>query len=100
MAKTVQIEYWAVVSDNPKDVHIAPERRKRHLTGEVYGHPSFKDGDVISTGTLVSSSERTASTKETTYVLGEPHPDYIAFLAAQDPPEKIDPEEPIKFRTE
>jgi len=93
----VRIENWAVSYDDPADIYTAPELKSRHLIGKVYGHPGFPDGEEISTGTLLSCSGRTASTRKTTYVLGNPNPDYIAFLAEQGLPE-IDPEQPLRIR--
>ena len=93
----VRIEQWAVAYDDPTDIYTAPEIRPRHLVGKVYGHPSFPDGEEIGTGTLLSSSGRMASTRKTTYVLGEPNPDYVVFLVENSLP-AIDPEQPIKIR--
>lgn len=43
-------------------------------TGNVYGNPKFKDGDVITTSYLkrYSLSEGKITTKNNTYLLGKP----------------------------
>jgi hypothetical protein len=95
--KAVRIENWAVQFDLPVDQHLLPEYLPRHLVGNAYGHPSFKEGEMIETGTLISSSDREVSTQNTTYVLGAPASYYIEYLAQNGLP-PLDEREPLKIR--
>jgi hypothetical protein len=72
----VPIEEWSIVRGG--DDNTAPELRPMLLRGKVYGHPSRHDGSHIISSEVVklSLSERICRTRNTTYRLGRPHPDY------------------------
>ena len=64
----VHLDDWAIVGEaNP---YQAPECRVMQLTGKVYNHPRFSDGEVVTTSRVVSSSGTTVETHKKTYDLG------------------------------
>lgn len=72
----VTIERWAVVPAGHYDAYTAPELVKLALNGNVTGHPSFVDGSNITTSAIKGRDGEHILTKNTTYALGTPHPDY------------------------
>ena len=73
--KTVTIKNWRVVA-GPSTPYTAPECIGRHLQGEVYDHPSFTDGEKVTSSQLRSMEQGVAVTYNTTYKLGHPSEDY------------------------
>jgi hypothetical protein len=94
---TVRIENWGVIFRTSVDVHLPPECRPLSLSGNVFGHARYPDGEPITTSVLRSSTGRIVRTKNTDYVLGVPNPEYVQFLKDNGLP-PIDEEEPIKVR--
>jgi hypothetical protein len=82
------LEKWAliVLAGSPYD---APETWKQALTGEVQGHPRFKDGDFVTTSSIVGGRVESDNIIVTTktgseYLLGVVDPLYeIAFPDAR-----------------
>ncbi len=70
MSDEVRLENWHVAV-RPSDPYTAPELRATCLSGEVYGHPRFEDGDRITTSPVRSVEGRRAETNNTTYRLGK-----------------------------
>ena len=71
----MRLENWSVVGNS--DPYAAPELASNYLSGNVYGHPSFTDGDPVTTPPIVSVTDgvvHTASGSE--YRLGDIDPDY------------------------
>jgi len=63
-----RIEDWAIVGEaNP---YQAPELREMRITGKVYNHPRFDDGEVVTTSPVLASAGNTVETQNTTYDLG------------------------------
>ena len=76
--RAVLIQDWSVVGGGTP--YTAPECRTQHLRGRVYDHPSFEDGERIRSSALRSiDGDGTAETRNTTYTLGNPSPDYAAW---------------------
>jgi hypothetical protein len=67
----------------------------RHLSGQVYGHPSFDDGEIIHTSDIKSVDGNKVSTRNSVYTLGKPDPKFVEWCKANGchVPTK---EEPIK----
>ncbi len=81
---TVQITFWSIVS-HPDDAYIAPERRPRHLQGQVRNYPGVRDGHTIRSSTIASSQGRVATTESGRIyeLVGAPDPGYLAHLDEQ-----------------
>ena len=73
-----KIENWSVVTGN-YNPYTAPEAIPRCIRGEVYGHPDFPDGDIVTTSTLVLLENGVAKTQNTQYSLGYPEAEYTAW---------------------
>lgn len=78
----VRLEQWAVVSHGEVNPYTPPECISKALVGKVFGHPKFKDGDLVHTSALVeldlmSNFARTANTE---YELGECDPKYAEYM--------------------
>lgn len=60
------LKYWTI-EDNGQNSDLC-----YRLAGDVYGHPSFKDGETISTSPLlrIDIPAHTAETINTVYLLG------------------------------
>lgn len=80
----IRIENWSVCV-NQDNVYVAPETQRKHLEGEVYGHPSFADGQFIKTSslTVLDMENNCAKTRNTEYTLGKIDPEYQKFLDEQ-----------------
>ena len=76
--QTAKLENWSVVQgkSNP---YMAPEAIPRCLRGEVYGHPDFTDGEMVTSSRLTLLEGGIAKTKNTKYNLGKPEGDYVAW---------------------
>ena len=75
--KTAILKNWRVVqSSAANSPYNAPECIGRRLQGEVYDHPSFEDGEQITSTELTSMVEGVATTRNTRYELKYPSQDY------------------------
>ena len=76
--QTAKLENWAVVQgkSNP---YMAPEAIPRCLRGEVYGHPNFADGEMVTSSSLTFLQNGIGKTQNTRYNLGTPECDYVAW---------------------
>ena len=76
--QTAKLENWAVVQgkSNP---YMAPEAIPRCLRGEVYGHPNFADGEMVTSSSLTLLEGGIAKTQNTEYELGFPEGEYAAW---------------------
>jgi len=76
-----RLENWSMFVDpNP---YLAPELQRGHLTGTVYGNPSFEDGASITTSYIIEINVRKGYAKTRSgseYVLGNPHPEWVGWL--------------------
>jgi hypothetical protein len=78
----VVIKNWSVCAKGTE--WMAPELWSSYLTGNVYGHSRFNDGNPVSTSSIVNIKNgdgcKIVSTKNTDYVLYESDvsPDYEA----------------------
>ena len=73
----IRIENW-VVSLYPSDPYTPPELKSQVLSGEVFGHPRFEDGDVITTSALTGLNEagEVVTLSGSAYSLGVPRTEY------------------------
>lgn len=87
----VRLERWAV----HKEPYAAPEtpQGRIYLSGNVYGYPGRPDGHPVTTGHIYDAEGRMAYGKRTAYLLGEPAPEYLAWLEKEGI--AFDPERPI-----
>jgi hypothetical protein len=91
-ASVIRLEQWFVSMTG--DRYTAPENRVPYLTGCVYGHPNFADGDKVSTSEITATKGRTITTSSgRTYRLGKPDPGYVAWLAEQG--KTLNPRKPV-----
>lgn len=68
--KEIRIENWGIVSKHPFVILPA-------ITGLVYGHPKFDDGEDITTSILAGRDGEVVITQSgSRYVLGEVHPEF------------------------
>ena len=76
--QTARLENLAVVQgkSNP---YMAPEAIPRCLRGEVYGHPDFTDGEMVTSSSLTLLEGGIAKTQNTEYELGFPEGEYAAW---------------------
>lgn len=90
----MKLENWSVRIGN-SDPYTAPECAPRRISGEVYGHPVFDDGEVITTSDIVEVKGRKVTTHNSVYKLGAPAPAFVEWCKANGchVPTK---EEPIK----
>ncbi len=69
-----KLENWALVSTNP---YLAPEASKLLLTGNVYNHPKFKDGESVTTSPIDRlENDFIITYSGSKYELGEIDPQY------------------------
>lgn len=84
---------WAVVGNQTP--YQAPEMVTKHLSGQVYGHPRFADGEVVTTSAIVKVDGKQVQTASgSAYILGEPSAEWVGWLAEQGV--TLDPTNPIK----
>jgi hypothetical protein len=78
--KMARLENWAVITA-PVSMFMAPELCSKKLQGKIYDDPRFADGVNVHTSSLeeIDVLKRTARTRNTVYILGEPHPDYAQY---------------------
>ncbi len=75
----VRIENWYLVSNTDGDkTAVAVSYR---LRGDVYGHPTYKEGERLTTSEISSLEGNIVRCKSRTYYLGKPSQRYLASLA-------------------
>lgn len=78
--------------------YTAPEQLQPRLQGRVEGHLWFKDGDSITTSSIVSVDGRIVTTKSgSIYQLMEVNPVYKDWVAKNRPDIQWDDENPIRI---
>lgn len=89
--RVAQLKNWSMRLAGTN--YHAPEIRPTHLCGTVTGSHKFADGSTITTSAIVSVHGRLIRTQNgSTYRLGQPHPSYSAWLAAEGIPyDKLQP---------
>jgi hypothetical protein len=76
-----RIENWAVVVDPAKHRYQAPEQCRHFLTGNVFDHPRFVDGEVITSTSITGKREgKVVTLSDSEYELGAPAADYEKFF--------------------
>lgn len=70
----VRLTSWCVIT---KTTMPDPEM---HLAGVVHGHHSIPDGKEVITSKVLATQGRWVTTEHTVYELGEPNPEYAAYL--------------------
>jgi hypothetical protein len=94
--RLVKIENWSVHPSTGGNPYRDPATCRTHLVGEVYGYPGRPDGHRVETGNLYGVDGRVVWGRRTAYLLGEPSPDYVAWLAEHGFA-PIDPDAPIRI---
>lgn len=96
---TVHLNNWALHVSLSSDPFVAPELANSFLSGNVFNHPYHEDDTFIYTSPIQTTnySSQFVETINTTYDLGDPCPDYVAYCEkiGQDP-WRIFKEEEIK----
>ena len=85
MNREPRLENWAfyIMTSNPYE---APESQRKGMMGEVFNRePRFEDGTRIYTSpvckfVLEAGVPKQAVTKNTTYILGTPDPEFVAWM--------------------
>jgi hypothetical protein len=77
----VRIEKWRVLANSTAQV-TAPQLGFR-LRGRVYGHPTYKDGDKLTTSEILKAEGNIVYCKSRRYLLGEPALEYVNALHAR-----------------
>lgn len=74
------IENWSLVVGD--DLSVPPELRT-FLHGTVYGHPTKKDGTVVTTTRVIKldSLRGICVTEHRVYTLGVPDPEYVKVVS-------------------
>lgn len=95
--KTVRLENWSIVRSFglfANSIDVLGSEDKIGLSGYVYGHPDFDDGDgPIHTTRIIMTNGKKAITRNTQYILGEVDPEYDKWMQ-ENHPEDWDPENP------
>ena len=91
----VTLKNWSVRGYNITP-YTAPEAQRFCLHGEAYGHPSFADGEAITTSPIQASINNLVETTNTVYELGEADTSYL--LWCEENGIKVDSENPVKIR--
>ena len=74
----IQIKNWSLVRSG--DPYRAPEADTPRLHGEVYGHPDYPNGHIVTTSSVMEVlPDCTVRTYNRTYVLGEPCPKFVQW---------------------
>jgi len=73
----MRIEDWAVVTP-VLDPYAAPETQPHSLSGKVFNHPRFEDGQDITTSSIVGKTTEgeVLTTSGSSYELGRINPQY------------------------
>jgi hypothetical protein len=85
------LDRWAIrqrPGDPEAQRYMAPELRNAIngvvLTGYVRGHPRRSDGPITTSRLVkIDIKRKTARTRNTTYKLGEPDPEFLEWLKSQ-----------------
>ena len=77
---------WSLGVDD--DGFTAPEAQCRYLVGE-------RDGKTIQTSAIVDVDGKTVYTRNSVYILMDPHPEYVAWM--KEKKFAYDPEQPIRI---
>ena len=76
----IRIENWAIVIyDASGSGYTPPEFHSRKIVGNVYGHPKFENGDIITTSRIIEviNSHKIRTISGSIYELGEPDEKYL-----------------------
>jgi hypothetical protein len=76
-----RLENWSVICLNVNP-YMAPEGQEKQLHGEVFDHPGFEDGEVISTSAIINydADGKTVRTSSgSVYTLGKISEEYEAL---------------------
>lgn len=82
----MKLENWELFSDC--GAYTAPEEWHYHLSGNVYGHPSFEDGLLVTTSRIVGTDvdRKVVLTKSgSEYELGDISAEYQEWLDKNKP---------------
>jgi len=91
------IELWSAHHDLRQPFE-SREPRKLRISGLVYGHHRFDDGERILTGWLAGVNGRVVTTVGgTVYRLGDVSPDFVRWMHDASLP--FDPEAPLRLST-
>ena len=52
--KRYVLKNWCIVTNN--DPYTAPEHKKPRLNGDVHGHPHFREGENVTTSSIVGKT--------------------------------------------
>ena len=70
----VKLTNWCVITRN------ATTEPEMHLAGIVHGHHSIPDARDVTTSKVIAANGRLVTTEHTVYELGDPDPEYAAYL--------------------
>lgn len=91
---TVRLEGWRLVGFQAG--YQPPEEwRQRRLAGNVFDHPCFAEGALVTTSVIQKAAGRYVWTRNTLYLLGMPDPAYAAWVE-KTTGQAIDPDHPIE----
>lgn len=88
-----KLDNWSLVQLDP----YQPLEVGLHLSGEIFGHPEFPDGEKVTTSHILHGDGPLVYTQSgSCYELGSPNQEYVEYLKKtnQRLPTK---EEPIKW---
>jgi len=74
----VIMQNWSVTRSYATP-YTAPELVSHYLCGEVYGHPRFEDGSIITSSRMLDTSGNMVETNNTWYELKEPDVTYTLW---------------------
>ena len=75
--------YFFVKNDGFIDKVVLEESNEIHAVGVVTGRPGVPDGSRITTSRIAKRTSSSITTKSgSKYILGEPHPDFVALKEA------------------
>lgn len=94
-----RLENWSLgyVGESEDNTYLAPELAVCNLSGNVYGHPDFDEGEFIHTSRIMKVEGKTVQTRNTLYELGQVCTDYLAWYKANVPDGKFDLESDDPF---
>lgn len=73
----VRIEDWSITGETRNCYY--PCSPIRYLQGYVFGHPHRKDGTHVTTSRIDTVEGRRVTTRNTTYILGEPDQEFVKW---------------------
>ena len=75
----MKLEDWSITAH--KDPFRAPELTIQRLSGKIYGHPNYEDGDEITTSPISDSNgDKIVTESGSEYELGEVNQVYEALF--------------------